>query len=192
VNRAAVLLVRGVLIAGVLTLAGCGTPPRAQTTFLTNVDLVDMTDRMAESFARTPAIAVRTPRDAPWIISIARVANNTNQIITDNERWAYVGRLRAVLTQSVVSDRRSLVWIVPPERWPLIASELSLIGEPPDLRRPPTHLMTAQFDALTETARDGRSDAYVCSFQLVDLATGSLVWEDAWEVVRTVRGVTYD
>jgi hypothetical protein len=143
VNRAAVLLVRGVLIAGVLTLAGCGTPPRAQTTFLTNVDLVDMTDRMAESFARTPAIAVRTPRDAPWIISIARVANNTNQIITDNERWAYVGRLRAVLTQSVVSDRRSLVWIVPPERWPLIASELSLIGEPPDLRRPPTHLMTA-------------------------------------------------
>lgn len=173
-------------------LVGCGAPPKARTTFLTSVDLVDMTDRMASSFARTPEIARRTPRDRPWVISIARITNHTNQLISDNERWAYIGRMRALLTGAQISDRRALVWIVPPERWPIVASELGVIGEPPDLRRPPTHLMTGEFATLTETAADGRSDAYVCSFQLVDLIAGTIVWEDSWEIVRTERGRTFD
>jgi len=184
----------GVAVALVVGLAvgGCGAPPRVETSFLTNVDLLDMTDRMAEGFASTPAIAERTPRDRPWIISIARITNHTNQIIPDNERWLYIGRLRALLTASTLSDRKALVWIVPPEQWPHIARELNQIGEPPDLRRPPTHVMTGEFRALTETARDGRSDAYLCSYQLVDLNSGEVVWEDSWEVVRIVRGVTFD
>lgn len=182
---------RTVVVACAALAAAC-SPPKAQTPFLRSVDMVEMTGRMAQSFTATPAIAERTVRSPRWLISIDKVANNTNQIITENQKWAYVGRLRALLTQTKISDQKNLVWIVPPERWPIIAEELRSVGEPPELRRPPTHVMGATFDALTNTSGEGRSDAYLCTFQLVELASGALVWEDSWEVKRTVAGKTYD
>lgn len=181
-----------VLVVVVATVAASCAPPKARTTFLTSVDLVDMTERMSASFAVTPAIADRARESPRWIISIDRVDNRTNQIIPENQKWAYVGRLRALLTASRISDQKNLVWIVPPERWATIQKELNMFGEPPDLRMPPTHLLTAQFSSLTTTSGAGRSDAYFCSYQLVELATGRLVWEDGWEVKREVMGVTYD
>jgi hypothetical protein len=174
-----------------LALGGCGATPLPKTTFLGSVDLVDMTEQMSRSFANDPRIAGRTADDEPWVISIHRVANNTNQIIPENEKWAYVGRLRAKLAESDLSRERSIIWVVPPERWPLITRELGL-PEPPDQRMSPTHLLTAQFEALTTSFGRGRSDAYVCDYQLVDLRSGLMVWEDAWEVKRSVMGLMYD
>jgi hypothetical protein len=184
----------GRLLAGglsALCALGCA-PPKVQTSFLRSVDLVEMTTRMSESFAATPAIAGRTAASPRWLISIDKVANNTNQIIPENEKWAYIGRLRAQLAQSRISDERNLVWIVPPERWPEIAHEIDASAEPRDLRTPPTHLLTATFSALTTTSGFGRTDAYLCAFQLVDLRDGVLVWEDAWEVKRGTAGRTWD
>ncbi|HMN95178.1 MAG TPA: hypothetical protein PKC90_01740 [Phycisphaerales bacterium] len=167
-------------------------PPKVQTTFLTNVDLVDMTERMATSFAASPAMQARTRESPRWIISIDRVDNRTNQIIPEDQKWIFVGRLRALLAATRLTDQKNLAWIVPQEKWAIIQQELRMYGEPPELRMRPTHLMTAQFSALTTTSGAGRSDAYFCSFQLVDLATGGLVWEDGWEVKREVVGKTYD
>jgi hypothetical protein len=190
-GRASVQAARGLaLLLLALTLTGCGRPPTARTTFLNSVDLVHMTDQMAQSFATDERLSQRSPSDEPWVISIYRVVNHTNQIIREDERWLYIGRLRAQLAQSNFSNERSVIWIVPPERWPRLASELG--PEPPELRLPPTHLLTAEFNVLTQTSPRGRSDAYVCSFQLVDLKSSALVWEDAWEVKRTAAGLTFD
>lgn len=167
-------------------------PPKVQTSFLRSVDLVDMTTIMAQSFARTPVIAQRSPDSPRWIISVDKVVNNTNQIIPENEKWAYIGRLRAQLAQTRISQEKNLVWVVPPERWPEIAREIDAAVEPRDLRLPPTHLLTATFSALTTTTGQGRTDAYFCAFQLIDLNSGTLVWEDAWEVKRGVLGRTWD
>ena len=172
-------------------LAAC-SPPRAHTTFLTSVDLVDMTERMARSFAADEVIGARGPHETPWVVSVARAVNRTNEIIPDREKWLYVGRLRARLAESALSRERSLVWVVPPERWPLIARELDPGDEQEVLRMRPTHLLAPEFHALTVTSGRGRSDTYLCSFQLMDLASGAIVWEDAWEVKRAVRGRTYD
>jgi acetyl esterase/lipase len=178
------------LILTTLALTACGGPPTARTTFLNAVDLVHMTDQMAQSFANDEMISERTPQDEPWVISIYRVVNHTNQIIREHERWLYLGRLRAQLAQSNFSDDRSVIWVIPPERWPLVADELG--PAPPELRMRPTHLLTAEFNVLTQTHARGRSDAYVCSYQLVDLESGSIVWEDAWEVKRAIAGLTFD
>lgn len=171
-------------------LAACSGPPKVRTTFLNSVDLVHMTDQMAQSFATDDVISGRTERDEPWVISIFRVVNHTNQIIREDERWLYIGRLRGQLARSNVSGERNMIWVIPPERWPLVADELGT--PPPELRLSPTHLLTAEFNVLTQTHSHGRSDAYVCSFQLVDLDSGSIVWEDAWEVKRTAAGLTFD
>lgn len=175
-----------------LCCAGCGSAPKAQTTFLRSVDLIDMTDKMAQSFVSDEVIGARRESDSPWIISLYRVVNHTNQVIPDREKWLYVGRLRAMLAQSDVGKNRNIIWIIPPERWSIVAQELGVSEEPYGLRMNPTHLLTAEFHALTNTSGKGRSDAYLCSYQLVDLARGSLVWEGSWEVKRAVSGTTYD
>ena len=177
-----------------VALGGCGGPPKVQTTFLRSVDLIDMTDKMAQSFANDEVIGKRTATDKPWVISIYRVVNNTNQIIPDREKWLYVGRLRAMLAQSDLSKQRSIIWVIPPERWHIVAEELGASGaeEPYGLRMEPTHLLTADFGALTNTSGRGRSDAYLCDYQLLDLQSGTIVWEDKWEVKRAIAGKTYD
>jgi hypothetical protein len=177
-------------LCGLLFLAACGGAPKASTTFLNSVDLIDMTDRMAESFAGDEVMGKRTPQSSPWVISINRVHNFTNQIIPDREKWLYIARLRAQLAQSDIARRRNLIWIVPPEQWARVQEEL---GEPPpELRMSPTHQLTAEFHALTNTSGRGRSDAYLCEYYLFDLRTGTQVWHGSWEVKRAASGKTYD
>jgi len=190
-NKSRAVLAGAALLAmALLVVTGCGGPPRVRTTFLTSVDLAHMTDQMAQSFASDEIMSQRSPNDEPWVISIYRIVNHTNQIIREHERWLYIARLRGQLARAGFSDERSIVWVVPPERWALVADELG--PPPPELRLSPTHLLTAEFNALTRTSPRGRSDAYVCSYQLVSLETGGIVWEDSWEVKRAVSGLTFD
>lgn len=180
------------MIAAVVSgAAGCSAP-RVQTTFLGSVDLVDMTDRMGESLTGSAAMIERSASSDPWVVSCSKVANHTNQIIPDGEKWLYLARLRARLAQSRLAQERSIIWIIPAERWPAIAGELGVSEEPYGLRLPPTHVLTAEFHALTNTSGQGRTDAYLCSYQLVALGDGAIVWEDKWEVKRAAEGRTYD
>lgn len=191
-SRVGQRLVLGMIALSCVMLAGCGGSPKVKTTFLNSVDLVDMTDRMAESFASKGRVADRSASDEPWVISMYRMVNHTNEIIPDGEKWLYLARLRARLAQSNIAHDRNLVWIIPPERWPMVARELNVNEEPYGLRMQPTHLLTAEFSALTNTSGRGRSDAYFCSYQLMDLGTGTIAWEDKWEVKKAVTGRTYD
>lgn len=181
-----------VVIAMVTAACGCGSQPVARTTFLRSVDLIDMTDRMAESFANDPVLGRRGSDADPWVISVDRVVNYTNQIIPQREKWLYLARLRALLAESESAVGRNIIWTIPPQRWPMVAQELGLDEEPYGLRLPPTHLLTAEFHALTNTSGAGRSDMYLCSFQLLHLSSGTVVWEEKWEVKRAVSGLTYD
>ncbi len=192
--RAAHLAALPIALLFACALTGCSGAPKIRTPFLQSVDLVDMTNRMAESFTASDVINTRRLDDNPWVISIYRVVNHTNQIIPEREKWLYIGRLRGMLARSNVAEKHALVWIVPPERWPDVAKALNAdpAGEPFGLRMQPTHVLTAQFNALTITNALNRSDAYLCAFELLDLETGSIVWQDAWEVKRAVSGLTYD
>ena len=169
-----------------ITCVGCSAP-EVRTTFLGSVDLVDMTDRMADSFAGDPVIGRRNEASETWVVSIDRVVNHTNQIIPVREKWLYTTRLRAKLVESDIARQRNIVWVVPPERWPAAAGVL----ESNHRRLRPTHLLAAEFQTLTRTSAAGRSDTYVCAFQLTDLGDGRLVWEDLWEVKYAVRGLTW-
>lgn len=171
---------------------GCALdPPRVNTTFLRAVDLVEMTDRMAASLANDPLVRARGPESEPWVISLDRVVNRTNEVIPEREKWLYLARLRARLAETATSRERGLVWVIPPERWRAIAP-VAGPDLPPPPRRTPTHLLTAEFHALTNTWTTGRTDAYLNDYQLIDLRSGEIVWEDAWEVKRAIEGLTFD
>lgn len=177
-------------LCGSIALAGCSGAPKARTTFLNSVDLIEMTDRMAESFASDEGMRERSSQSSQWIVSIDRMHNLTNQVIPEREKWLYIARLRAVLQQSPIARERNIIWVIPPERWHIVQAELG--DAPHELRRTPTHEMTAEFGALTNTSGKGRSDAYLCEYQLIDMHDGRIVWSDSWEVKRSVSGKTYD
>ena len=94
-----------------MAVAGC-SPPTTRTTFLESVDLVDMTDSMAESFAGDPVISRRTQASGRWVISIDQVANRTYQLMPSREKWLYTTRLRALLAESGFAGGRNIVLVV--------------------------------------------------------------------------------
>lgn len=190
---AAALAGAAAVLAGGGATSGCASgPPVVRTTFLQSVDLVEMTDRMAASLAEAPAITDRTPDSPRWVVSMDRIVNRTNQVIPDGQKWLYVARLRGLLARTDLAREASIMWVMPPAQWSRVAGELDDPREPLELRTPPTHQLTGTFLAQTLTSAAGRSDTYVCSYQLIDLSDGSLVWEDAWEVKRSIAGRTYD
>jgi hypothetical protein len=54
-------------------------------------------------------------------------------------------------------------------------------------RTTPTHVLTAEFYALTHADRLARSDAYVCAFQLMEMQSEQIIWEDRYEVKYQVE-----
>lgn len=148
-------------------LAGCSAP-RVNNTRLVADDLIVMTDMMAQSITGDADFAAQ--RDRPWIIATDKVINHTNDIIPEGEQQAYLARLRALLNQAGVPHVQ-------------FVREVELSG--PNRTRP-THALTAEFYALTRADRTARSDMYVCAFALQDLSTDRVIWEDRYEVKRSV------
>src|SRR5688572_28473670 len=74
---------------------GCAAPPEpgaAASTFLRSVDLIEMTDKMAQSFASDTLIGNRWSDDQPWVISIFRIVNHQS----DHSRAREVALHRAL------------------------------------------------------------------------------------------------
>ncbi len=158
---------RTMVVSAAAMLIGCSAP-RVNNTRLTGTDLVAMTDAMVGSLANDPQVAARSGR---WIIAADRVVNHTNDIIPRREQQAYLARLRALLNEA---ELPGMVFVR--------EAELASIG-----RTRPTHVLTAEFYALTHAGRTARSDAYLCTFGLVDLADDTVIWEDRYEVKYQVR-----
>lgn len=157
--------------------AGCRTTGSGdvvpQTTMLTSVDLVRMTDQMAVSL-------LNSGLDLSGAIVVTdRVVNRTNHLIDEGERELFLAKLRVTLAENETIRGMGVVFVARPDE----LSELSPAGT----GRGPTHALTAVFYTLTEVTRSFRGDHYACAFQLQDLVTREVVWEDAYETRYVVE-----
>lgn len=173
---------------GLAMVVGC-SPPRLDHTRLGSGDLVAMTGEMAESLAGSEALAGRDSESAAWTITLDRVTNYTNDIIPDRQKWAYMSRLRARLSESTLPAERNLGFVLP-RAWAEALGERheDVGGE----RRTPTHALAATFYSLTQYNRAARTDTYLCVFELMDLRDDRVLWEDSWEVKRGVVRNEFD
>jgi PBP1b-binding outer membrane lipoprotein LpoB len=176
-----------VVAACSIALAACSAP-QINNTRLASSDVVTMTDQMTQSLMARKNVGSRTPGSTPWIVTMDRVINKSNDIIPDGEKWAFVNRLRAQLAQSPAMRERNIQFVVPPAQ----ANELNAREQAGTMRAKPTHALTATFYSITNASRGGRSDAYLCAFQLVDLKDDTIVWEDKYEVKRSVARNAFD
>jgi PBP1b-binding outer membrane lipoprotein LpoB len=190
-------LCAGVAIISSLLLSGCAQPGYATyrpgvSSFqpgdqgLQSRDLVDMTNRLAADLLKIPEIA-QNPNKV--IIVMTGIDNKTSQPWQNDQ--IYLARMRALLNQ-YARDRIAFV-IQPQELQQLQQQELGGAGGdafeqssrgqvPQNTRMIPQYALKGVFYDLPNSA----TTYYLCTFQLVNLRTGELVWEGHYET-RTLN-----
>jgi len=154
--------------------SGCFQAPDVLVnTELDDEDLKVMTRQMAESIVRCPDIGVKP------VVVLFRIRNETNQVLGQ----VYLYRLRALLVRHG-GGRMAFVLSLAAQRQ--LKAEEGTGGEDdgPDPRLRPTLALMGTFYAHTVENVRGRQDYVLCSFQLVHLRTGAILWEDYYDVKR--------
>lgn len=178
----------------VLCFTACVPKPVGESTRLTIEDIDTMTAEMAHSLLTSDAIASRTPDSSPWTVSIDKVLNLSDEVMTVNEQWSIMAQVRGAAPIQVLWEEKQVRFVIPPER--VIALRNSEYGtdfnEGFAQDRGVTHTMTATFRSVTRAQAKQRSDLYYCEFDLLDFATGEKVWSDRFEFKRQAKGHVWD
>lgn len=185
--RAACLLVAGVLTA---LAPGCASSASSSTR-LTTEDLTTIAVEVAEKLRGSDFLRGRGPESERIVIAVQRVENLSSDVVTEGERWYLMERLTSSLPLGSMARERNLVFVIPAEK--LREAKARGAMDPDAARdRAPTHVMTATLRSATRAAGLDRTELYSCQYRVVELASGELVWVDAFEFKRTARGRSYD
>ncbi len=157
----------------------------AQDQGLQSRDLVDMTNRMAADLLKCPVIA-QNPNKV--IVVMGSVTNTTSQPWQNDA--IYVARIRAILNQyaqdrmAFVESRQTTVQLQQKQLGGGNGGfgQSSRAGIPQQGLMIPQYVLKGHFYDLPNTA----TTYHLCTFQLVDLRTGEIVWEGHYEV-RTLN-----
>ena len=190
-------VVLGVLGVLAVHLSGCRSG--GETTTLTHDDLNEVVARMASSLAGSEFLAGRAPDSPPIVVTINKVENLTSDIIPPAEQWMQVARLQGSLPIRRLADEKNIRFQLPPERLQLLADSdyTPTIEERHEYVA--THLMKAVYQSATRVGRDekggqveSRQEYYTMRYQITEIESRRVVWEDSFEFKREARGVAID
>jgi hypothetical protein len=183
-----------IVVCMAIILMGCKSGAVVQSTRLTVGDIDAMTEAMAQSLLSSEAIADRVPKDEPWVVSIDKVLNLSDDVMTANEQWSIMAQVRGAAPIQALWDEKAVRFVIPPQR-------VVEMRDNPDAteftdgfgtERRVTHTMTATFHSVTRAQAKARSDLYYCQFDLVNLTTGEPTWSDRFEFKRQAKGHVWD
>ncbi len=177
------------LMLAVSLVAGCASPPR--TTRITVADFNAMAAEMSQSLLQSEALAQRGPTSKPWVITVDKVTNLSDDVMTASEQWAVMQRIAGSLPVQAMRKQKQVSFVLPRGRSDALleAGETELPG---NIRRTPTHMLHATFRSAARAQANRRSDLYFCVFELFDVAGGEPVWTDRFEYKRQARGEVWD
>lgn len=137
---------------------------------LGSADLTVATAEMVEDIVNTPRVR---PKNGKRVIVMGRVTNRTS--MPAEQFRIFLARIRVLLNQS--GARKDLVFIADRQKAERIKTRE---GYPPEAsaRALPEYALTGTFYDMPR----GRSNYYLLTFQLVDLSTDRIVWENMYEV----------
>lgn len=181
-------------LGGIVMICGCHKP---QSTRLSLGDLNVLTAQMASSLAGSDFLRNRTPQSAPITVVVNKVENLTYDVIPPAEQWMLMVRVRASLPIQTVGQQKNVFFQITPERVAALREMGFEVDEQP--APPATHLMTATFRSSERISgpeksepADLREDYYYLEYRIVELASGQLVWSDAFEFKREAKGRLID
>ena len=172
-----------------MALGGCGNAVESgHNTLLDSVDLVQMTDQMARSITADPRVRQAIGQDGALKVVVQPVQNMmTAEVLPRGQAEAFTARVRALLSQR---QPNQFVWILNrDEFYDLRGKELDVpLGPAPEAINP-QYALTATFTSLSHETSKGRSDFYVCSYELSNLQTRAVLWTDSYKVKKSaVKG----
>lgn len=184
VMRSILLIILSLWIGGCASATAVGFNPG-----LSGVDLQRMTDAMAESIAGDPQVQQAIAEHGALRVVLLPVENYmTGEVLPAGQRQAFVARVRSLLARQAPGQ---FVWIANRDAYHY-ARQMELEGvepgpDPESLQ--PRYALTGRFDSLTNVDARTRSSSYLCAYELIDLESREVLWQDRYELKRTaVKG----
>jgi hypothetical protein len=176
-------------------VTGCATA--RGSTRISSADFNDTVQAMVASLAASGFLADRHERSPQVRIVTNRVLNLSSDVITPAEQWMLIARVQSAFGVQELSQRRNIVFQIPPEEIELLRRRG--FDSPLNPEHAPTHLMTATILSSTRAAADPREgfatlrkDFYLIEYVIVDLETRQTAWRDRFEFARHAAGLTID
>jgi len=173
----------------VCQMPGCSNRINSgQSTALSGIDLIEMTDDMAMKIAGDPEVQSEIQNVGPLKIVVQPVLNEmTAEVLPRGPAEAFTGRVRSLLSKH---DRERYVWIMNRDAfYRMRGQELDFDPGPSPDAINPEYALTARFSSLTNENNNRRSSYYLCVYQLTDLSKRRILWTDRYEVKKSaVKG----
>src|SRR5688572_24675854 len=187
-NRLLFYLCGSVCICG--SILGCSSAVGAgQSTALSGVDLVKMTDDMAMRLGSDAEVQRAIAQRGPLKVVVMPVENRMRaEVLPRGVAEAFVARVRTLLSRHAPE---SFTWIMNRDAfYNLRGRELEGVelGPSPDAVNP-DYALSAIFSSLADEDRKHRSSYYLCRYELTDLRDRTVLWTGAYEVKKVaVKG----
>ena len=173
------------LLLALIAISGCTNAVQSgHNTLLDSVDLVQMTDQMARSIVADPRVRSAIQSDGALKVVVQPVENRmTAEVLPHGQAEAFTARVRALLSKH---DPGQFVWILNKDDfYDLRQKELDVpLGPAPEAINP-QYALTAIFSSLSDESSRGRTDFYLCTYELTNLQTRTLLWSDAYKVKKS-------
>ena len=173
-----------------LFVIGCASAvEHGQSTALSGVDLMQMTDDMARKLAGDQEVQRAIQERGPLKVVVLPVENQMRaEVLPAGQALAFVARVRTLLARHAPEQ---FTWIMSRDAfYQLRAKEIEGVhpGPSPDAIEP-QYALSAVFTSLADEDAKRRSSYYVCRYELADLKDRSVLWTGAYEVKKVaVKG----
>jgi hypothetical protein len=157
---------------------------------LSGEDLITMTDQMAQSIAGDARVQDAIAREGKLSIVVQPVENYLRgEVIPRGPAEAFTGRVRTLLARH---DPEHFVWVMNRDAfYHLRQREVEGVdpGPSPDAIDP-HYALTAKFSSLAQVSAKGRTDYYLCVYELTNLRDRTVLWTSSYEVKKqAVKGM---
>lgn len=180
-----------VLLAGLASLSGgCANAVQAGVNpALDGIDLQTMTDQMSMSMMADPEVQSAIAQRGSLRIVVQPAENlMTGEVLSPGAAFSFTARLRDMLAKQ---SRTQFTWIMNRDAWyRLRGGELEGVDAGPSPESiQPDYTLTARFYSLSNVSSRGRTNAYLCVYELADIRSRAVLWTDRYEVKKTaVKG----
>lgn len=154
-----------------------------ESTALSGIDLVNMTDDMARRIGSDARVNQAYATHGPLKIVVMPVVNHLQaEVIPRGPANAFTARVRALLSR-FAPDRYT--WIMNRDVFlEMKARERSVDLGPDPASVQPEYALTATFSSIADENRKRRDQFYVCVFELTNIADRTLLWSGSYEIQK--------
>lgn len=183
--------------------SGCASSAPPQSTRLRASDFDETVNTIVDKLAGSDFLKDRKPDSPPLWITINKVENLTQDVLSTAEMWMLVARVRAKFSSTQFRKDKNMTWQLEPEQ----QDSLKKWGFKEDMGdknpNPPTHVMKAVFRSTPRLVRDDpkakggsfvgkRQDFYYLEYEILEVKTRQVEWTAEFEFKREASGSTHN